>query len=191
MSALAAVDLPEETGHRPLVIRLLKRLALAFGAVVLAFTALGIVLPRDLLLERRYDVAAPVEVVAAEVNDLSRWQGWAFGEEAQGCVFVDASAAALRWRCGDVDGALLRTDLSEQGLWVDARVAGAIEDVRMKLSLAPTATGTSLRWQEQARAPRVLGAWLRPWLERARLAQIDTSVERLRARLRAAPPGGA
>lgn len=170
--------------------RTLKLLAKGTVAVVLALVALGLVLPRDLRIERKLELGASLAAVAAEVNDLSRWQSWAFGAEAQGCAFTDAREEALRWTCGDVAGALLRTDVSPQALWVDARVAGQMENVRMKITLAEAPTGTQLRWEEQARAPRVMGAWLRPWLERARGDEIDRALVRLRDRLQANPQKG-
>lgn len=170
--------------------RMLKLIGAVLGALLLAFTALGLVLPRELRIERKVELPAPLPAVAAEVEDLSRWQGWAFGAEAQGCTFLAGSATELRWTCGDVEGALLRTDRSPGTVWIDARVGGTVERVRMKLSLTELPSGTLLAWQEQATAPRVMGAWLRPWLERARGDEIDRSLARLRARLVPATPQG-
>jgi cytochrome c-type biogenesis protein CcmH/NrfG len=65
-----------------------------------------------------------------------------------------------------------------------------MENVRMKITLAEAPTGTQVRWEEQARAPRVMGAWLRPWLERARGEEIDRALVRLRDRLQANPQKG-
>lgn len=169
---------------------MLKLVGLALGALLLAFTALGLVLPRELRVERKIELPAGLAAVSAEVEDLARWQGWAFGPEAQGCTFHDGSAKELHWTCGDVEGALLRTDRSPGTLWVDAKVGGAVERVRMKLSLTELPTGTLVGWQEQATAPRVVGAWLRPWLERTRGQEIDRSLARLRARFTPATPRG-
>ncbi|OGQ14895.1 MAG: hypothetical protein A2138_02835 [Deltaproteobacteria bacterium RBG_16_71_12] len=169
---------------------MLKLIGLALGALLLAFTSLGLVLPRELRVQRSLELAAPLAAVTAEVEDLARWQAWAFGPEAQTCTFREASAAALRWSCGEVEGALLRTDRSPGTVWVDAKVGGTVDHVRMKLSLTELPTGTLVAWQEHATAPRVMGAWLRPWLERARAAEIDRSLARLRARLVPATPQG-
>lgn len=168
--------------------RVLKLVGLALGGLLLAFTALGLVLPRELRVERSLEVPMPIAAVAAEVDDLGRWQGWAFGPEAQTCRFHESSETALRWSCGEVEGALLRTDRSPGTVWVDAKVGGNVERVRMKISLTEVASGTRVAWQEQATAPRVMGAWLRPWLERARGQEVDRSLARLRARLAPATP---
>lgn len=180
----------EETGQRARVRRLLRVLATSIGAIFLALTALGLILPRDLRIERSVELGAPRGEVVTAVSDLSRWRSWAFGAEAAECTFTEARPEALRWRCGEVQGALLRTDLSEQALWIDAKVPGQIEGVRMRLSVIDAPTGARLTWQEQARAPRVIGAWLRPWLERARAEQIDAALARLQGQLGAAAPRG-
>lgn len=170
--------------------RLLRVLATSLGAIFLALTALGLILPRDLRIERSAELSAPRAVVVEAVTDLARWRTWAFGAEAADCSFTETRPEALRWSCGDVQGALLRTDLSDQALWVDAKVPGQIEDVRMRISVLETPGGARLTWQEQARAPRVVGAWLRPWLERARAEQIDAALARLQTQLGAAAPRG-
>lgn len=163
--------------------RIVKLIGLALAAIVLAFTALGLVMPRDMHVERSLEVRATAAAVAAEVHDLSRWQSWAFGPEAAACAFRDATPTALRWSCGDVEGALLRTDLSPATMWVDAQVGGRVTRVRMKLSVTELPVGALITWEEQATGPRVIGAWLRPWLERARAGEIDRALARLRARL--------
>ncbi len=168
--------------------RVLKLIGMVLGALLLAFTVLGLVLPRDLRIKRSLEVPVPVAAVSAEVDDLARWPAWAFGPEARECTFHDATADGLRWACGDVEGALVRTDRSPGTMWIDARVGGQVERVRMKLALTEVATGTLLVWEEQATAPRVVGAWLRPWLENARGAEIDRALARLRERLTLATP---
>ena len=165
--------------------RAFKLLGLALGALLLGVTALGLVLPRDLRVERKVEIASPIAAVSGAVNDLSRWQAWAFGPEAKACTFQDPSDMALRWTCGKVEGALVRTDLSPGALWVDAHVGGTVTRVRMKIGLTELAAGTLVTWEEQATAPRVMGAWLRPWLERARGEEIDRSLARLRTHLQA------
>lgn len=168
--------------------RVLKLVGLGLGGLLLAFTVLGLVLPRDLRIKRTVELPVALAVVSAEVDDLSRWPGWAFGPEARECTFDAARAEELRWTCGDVEGALVRTDRSPGGVWIDAQVGGQVERVRMKLALTELATGTRLVWEEQATAPRVMGAWLRPWLEKARGAEIDRALDRLRARVTLATP---
>ncbi|MCC7072391.1 MAG: SRPBCC family protein [Deltaproteobacteria bacterium] len=169
--------------------RVLKLVGLGLGALLLAFTVLGLVLPRDLRIKRSVELPAPLAAVSAEVDDLSRWPGWAFGPEARECTFHGARAEGLRWTCGEVEGALVRTDRSPGGTWIDAQVGGQVDRVRMKIALTELATGTLLVWEEQATAPRVMGAWLRPWLEGARSAEIDRALVRLREHLTPATPG--
>lgn len=180
---MVTVDQLVKTVQRGPMRRMVKVIGLALAAIVLAFSALGLVMSRDMHVERRLELRATAAAVAAEVQDLSRWQSWAFGPEAAACTFRDASPNALRWSCGDVEGALLRTDQSPGTMWVDAQVGGRITRVRMKLSVAELPVGSLITWEEQATAPRVIGAWLRPWLEHARASEIDGALARLRARL--------
>jgi hypothetical protein len=56
--------------------RLLKRVAFAFLAILAVLLAVGFFLPRKVRVERSTAIAAPADVVFAHVNELHRWEAW-------------------------------------------------------------------------------------------------------------------
>lgn len=83
------------------VMKIFLRIVGVVVTLVVAFLLIGLLLPREIAIERSVDVAAPPEAVYPLVADLKRWPDWqAWNKEMDPTVtytFSDPSAGEEAW----------------------------------------------------------------------------------------------
>lgn len=114
------------------IVKIVKRILLAFGAILVVLLAVGFLLPRQVHVERSATIDAPPGVVFANVDDLRRWEAWTpWGKDRDPTVAMTYSeptagkGAWFAWTSEDLGSGKLEI--------VDSR---APESIDMRLSFA-------------------------------------------------------
>lgn len=73
---------------------MIKKIALALGGIVVVFLGVVAMQPADFRIERSAVIAAPPEVVFAQVNDFHNWAAWSPWEKLDPAMKKTFSGAA-------------------------------------------------------------------------------------------------
>ena len=171
-----------------------KKISLAAVVVAVAVATAVMVAgrPSTYRVERSVALAAPPQVVMAQLSDLQHWRSWSpwepAGEEVQRRFGGRSSAAGSTyyWSSEGAQGRLTLIGATAERLDLEVE----LEQPRprtadLELRLAPEAGGTRVTWAvtgEHASVQRVLGL-----ARKAAMAEIETSLPRLKAFVEAQP----
>jgi hypothetical protein len=163
-------------------VKVLKPLAMVLLALVGGFAAIGVVLPRDMKVERSLVLKATRADAYETVVDVDSWQRWILGPSLDPRCTFSPERNRLLWNCEGAQGSLLIADADPQkAVWIDIAMPGAIPMAKVKVVLEDVVEGTKVSWTEQARAPGLVGGWLTPLFRRARGEQIELALKQLAA----------
>lgn len=141
--------------------KLFLRVLLAFLGLIALLAIVGFFLPRDFRVEVSDVIAAPREVVFAQLNDLRKWEGWSswnqtdvpglkieYGPETVG------AGATQRWTEARGGGKIWIT-ASDPPQALDYRLEfGGFQDLENQIRLAESETGTRVTWTSTGSLPR-------------------------------------
>lgn len=179
---------------------MLKKILIAFAALVALALLVGALLPSSYRVERSTVIHAPPEAVYGFVASLERWRDWAPWDAKRypGSDWVTAGpavgAGAVRsWSGQDVGPGTLRLTEADpsRGVVYDASVANG-HVVHGRISLAPEGAGTRVTWvDEGALGGNPLMHYLVPPVQRKLGADLEEGLARLAKLVEAAPPPAA
>jgi hypothetical protein len=136
---------------------MLKKILLGVGALVVLIVVVVATRPSAYHVERQVEVAAPADVVFAEVNDLHNWAAWSPWEKidpAMQRTFEGPAAgvgAAYSWSSTNPDAGKGKMTVLEslpgQRVAIELAFEEPFENVaQVTFTLAPAGTGSSVTW---------------------------------------------
>lgn len=171
------------------MLRVFLRLLLLIGFFVALIAGIGSLLPRKFLIEQKIEVAAPIEVVFGQVNDLHNWQEWSpWRSELLGGELIQigepfaGSGAKMSWNDPRGAGKLWLTDSQVPNRIAYEFMAAGFREIRGEFRFTPEETGTRVTWTCRGQLPGgpfygFFGFMFRGEMER----QFQTSLQRLKA----------
>lgn len=144
--------------------RIVKRILLAFVAIVVILLAVGFLLPRQVRVERSATIDAPAGVVFANVDDLRRWEAWTpWGKDRDPTVemsYSDSTAgkgAWFTWTSKKLGSGKLEIVDSQPPKAIDMRLAmdDAGEPAKCGFAFAESEGKTNVTWHFDAD----MGVW--------------------------------
>jgi uncharacterized membrane protein len=168
--------------------RVFVRLVLLVVALVCVLAILGSLLPRGFTIEQQVDVAAPVDVVFAKVNDLNQWRHWSpWRAEILGAEAIQigepfaGSGAKMQWQDPRGTGKLWFTECEANRRIAYEFAFGGFREMRGDFRFARLNEGVQVRWTCRGSLPGgpfygFFGFLFRGEMER----QFQASLQRLK-----------
>jgi len=168
----------------------LKILAGALVALLLVFLVGAAVLPAEARTERSRVIAAPPEVVFAEVDSLRRWESWSpwlHRDPTIQSTYNDVEAgvgAESRWTSESSGTGSQRIVVSEPPRRIETELDfGEMGSARAHFTFEPVAEGTRVTWGFVSPNEGPVQKWMGLLVERFVGSDYEVGLERLAAQV--------
>lgn len=175
---------------------MLKKIAIAVVAAVLAVLGVAAVLPRSWSVERSIVIRSTPERIYPFLFDLRRWQEWSAWTRAIDPLVrhtyegpQDGVGAKWIWmgpRMGRGQLEIVAADPST-GIELAQAIESEVVNAKASLRFSREAEGTRLTWRDEGTLPLLVGGFFRGTVEELLAAHLDASLEKLKATVEALP----